>query len=71
MITNGTRSFVSAVLNRLLTMDIGEICIFSCDEIMQDVMHHEYQMKYPETAGKVKLYRVSCERPPKHKEIYN
>lgn len=56
MITGGTGSFGSTVLNRFLTTDIGEIRIFSRDEKKQDDMRHEYQAKYPEYADKIKFY---------------
>lgn len=56
MITGGTGSFGNAVLNRFLKTDIGEIRIFSRDEKKQDDMRHEYQMKYPEYAEKIKFY---------------
>ena len=56
MITGGTGSFGNAVLNRLLTTDIGEIRIFSRDEKKQDDMRHEYQIKYPQYAEKIKFY---------------
>lgn len=56
MITGGTGSFGNAVLNRFLTTDIGEIRIFSRDEKKQDDMRHEYQVKYPECAEKIKFY---------------
>ncbi len=56
MITGGTGSFGNAVLNRFLTTDIGEIRIFSRDEKKQDDMRHEYQVKYPEYAEKIKFY---------------
>lgn len=56
MITGGTGSFGNAVLNRFLTTDIGEIRIFSRDEKKQDDMRHEYQVKYPEYADKIKFY---------------
>lgn len=56
MITGGTGSFGNAVLNRFLTTDIGEIRIFSRDEKKQDDMRHEYQVKYPEHADKIKFY---------------
>ena len=48
MITGGTGSFGNAVLNRFLGTDIGEIRIFSRDELKQDNMRHEYQAKYPD-----------------------
>ena len=56
MITGGTGSFGNAVLNRFLTTDIGEIRIFSRDEKKQDDMRHEYQVKMPEVANKIKFY---------------
>ena len=56
MITGGTGSFGNAVLKRFLTTDIGEIRIFSRDEKKQDDMRHEYQVKYPEYADKIKFY---------------
>lgn len=56
LITGGTGSFGNAVLNRFLRTDIGEIRIFSRDEKKQDDMRHEYQMKCPEVAYKIKFY---------------
>ena len=56
MITGGTGSFGNAVLNRFITSDIDEIRIFSRDEKKQDDMRHEYQVKYPEHAEKIKFY---------------
>ncbi len=56
LITGGTGSFGNAVLNRFLKTDIGEIRIFSRDEKKQDDMRHEYQVKYPEFAAKIKFY---------------
>ena len=56
LITGGTGSFGNAVLNRFLTTDIAEIRIFSRDEKKQDDMRHEYQVKYPEVADKIKFY---------------
>ena len=56
MITGGTGSFGNAVLNRFLNTDIGEIRIFSRDEKKQDDMRHEYQVKYPDVAEKIKFY---------------
>ena len=46
MIIGGIGSFNNAVLNRFLTTDIGNICIFSSDEKKQDNMCHENQIKY-------------------------
>ena len=56
MITGGTGSFGNAVLNRFLKTDIAEIRIFSRDEKKQDDMRHEYQVKYPEYANKIKFF---------------
>ena len=56
MITGGTGSFGNAVLNRFLKTDIGEIRIFSRDEKKQDDMRHEFQVKAPEVAGKIRFY---------------
>ena len=56
LITGGTGSFGNAVLRRFLRSDIGEIRIFSRDEKKQDDMRHEYQVRYPEVAHKVKFY---------------
>ena len=56
MITGGTGSFGNAVLNRFLQTEIGEIRIFSRDEKKQDDMRHEFQVKMPEVAEKIKFY---------------
>ena len=56
MITGGTGSFGNAVLNRFLRTDIGEIRIFSRDEKKQDDMRHEYQVKFPDVAHKIKFF---------------
>lgn len=56
LITGGTGSFGNAVLNRFLATDIGEIRIFSRDELKQDNMRHQYQREYPEYSGKLKFY---------------
>lgn len=55
MITDGTGSFGNAALNRFLQTDIGEIRIFSRDK-KQDDMHHEFQVKMPDVADKIKFY---------------
>ena len=52
LITGGTGSFGNAVLHRFLTSDIGEIRIFSRDELKQDDMRHYYQANYPEYSEK-------------------
>ena len=56
LITGGTGSFGNAVLNRFLTTDIGEIRIFSRDELKQDDMRHFYQREYPEYSNKIKFF---------------
>ena len=56
MITGGTGSFGNVVLNRFLNTDIGEIRVFSRDEKKQDDMRHEFQVKRPEVADKIKFY---------------
>lgn len=56
LITGGTGSFGNAVLRRFLDTDIKEIRIFSRDEKKQDGMRHEYQVRYPEVAHKIKFY---------------
>lgn len=56
LITGGTGSFGNAVLRRFLDTDIKEIRIFSRDEKKQDDMRHEYQVRYPEVANKIKFY---------------
>ena len=56
LITGGTGSFGNAVLNRFLKTDIGEIRIFSRDEKKQDDMRHDFQVRMPEVAHKIKFY---------------
>jgi UDP-N-acetylglucosamine 4,6-dehydratase len=56
LITGGTGSFGNAVLTRFLKTDIGEIRVFSRDEKKQDDMRHEFQLKMPEHAEKIKFY---------------
>lgn len=56
MITGGTGSFGSTVLNRFITSDIGEIRIFSRDEKKQDDLRHDLQALFPEHADKVQFY---------------
>jgi len=56
LITGGTGSFGSAVLDRFLQTDIGEIRIFSRDEKKQDDMRHEYQTKMPDAADKLRFF---------------
>ncbi len=56
LITGGTGSFGNAVLNRFLKTDIGEIRIFSRDEKKQVDKRHEFQVKMPDVADKIKFY---------------
>ena len=56
LITGGTGSFGNAVLNRFLATDIGEIRIFSRDEKKQDDMRHDFQVRMPDVADKIKFY---------------
>lgn len=56
LITGGTGSFGTAVLNRFLQTDIAEIRIFSRDEKKQDDMRHAFQEKMPNAADKIKFY---------------
>ena len=56
LITGGTGSFGNAVLGRFLQTGIKEISIFSRDEKKQDDMRHEYQVRMPEVANKIKFY---------------
>ena len=56
LITGGTGSFGNAVLERFLDTDIGEIRIFSRDEKKQDDMRHDFQVRMPHVADKIKFY---------------
>ena len=56
LITGGTGSFGNAVLHRFLKTDIREIRIFSRDEKKQDDMRHEFQVKMPKAANKIKFF---------------
>ncbi len=56
LITGGTGSFGNAVLNRFLATEIGEIRIFSRDELKQDDMRHYYQREFPDYSNKLKFY---------------
>jgi UDP-glucose 4-epimerase len=57
LITGGTGSFGNAVLHRFIgNPGIKEIRIFSRDELKQDNMRHEYQMRYPSISNKLKFY---------------
>ena len=63
LITGGTGSFGNTVLKHFLQSDIREIRIFSRDEKKQDDMRHEYQLRYPELAGKIKFYIGDVREP--------
>lgn len=63
LITGGTGSFGNTVLKHFLQSDIREIRIFSRDEKKQDDMRHDYQLKYPELAGKIKFYIGDVREP--------
>lgn len=56
LITGGTGSFGNAVLKRFLSTEIGEIRIFSRDELKQDDMRHYYQREFPNYSNKLKFY---------------
>ncbi len=56
LITGGTGSFGSAVMDRFLATDIGEIRVFSRDEKKQDDMRHDCQLRFPQFADKIKFY---------------
>lgn len=56
LITGGTGSFGNAVLNRFLATEIGEIRVFSRDELKQDDMRHFYQRKFPKHSSRLKFY---------------
>lgn len=56
LITGGTGSFGHAVLDCILSKEIGEIRIFSRDEKKQDDMRHAYQLRFPELAHKIKFF---------------
>lgn len=56
LLTGGTGSFGSTVLNAFIDSSIGEIRIFSRDEKKQDDMRHELQHRYPVLSEKVKFY---------------
>ena len=56
LITGGTGSFGNVVLERFLETDIGEIRVFSRDEKKQDDMRHDFQVRMPQVADKIKFY---------------
>ncbi len=56
LVTGGTGSFGYAVVDRFLQTDMAEIRIFSRDEKKQDDMRHEFQIKMPDAAHKLRFY---------------
>ena len=56
LITGGTGSFGSTVLNRFIPTEIEEIRVFSRSEALQDDLRHRIQEQYPEYADKVQFY---------------
>ena len=56
VITGGTGSFGSTVLNLFLPYKIEKIRIISRDEKKQDWMRHNLQAQFPDFAGKVQFY---------------
>ena len=56
MITGGTGSFGSTVLEQFLRSDVGEIRIFSRDEKKQDDMRHQLQARFPKMSRRVRFY---------------
>lgn len=56
LITGGTGSFGNTVLNRFLDTDIAQIRVLSRDEKKQDDMRHDFQVRMPEVAEKIKFF---------------
>lgn len=56
LITGGTGTFGTAVLERFLHTEVGQIRIFSRDEAKQDAMRHRLQLQAPELARRVRFY---------------
>ena len=69
MITGGTGSFGNVVLNRFLKTDIGEIRVFSRDEKKQDDMRHDFQVRMPEVAEKIKTGELQIEKFKEEKKL--
>ena len=55
MITGGTGSFGSTVLDHFVGSDVGEVRVFSRDEKKQDDMRHRLQERDPGLAAKVRF----------------
>ena len=72
LITGGTGSFGNAVLNRFLETDVGEIRIFSRDELKQDDMRHDMQIRMPQAAKKLRFFIGDVRDPASIRNaIYN
>lgn len=56
MITGGTGSFGNAVLRKFIDSDIGQIRIFSRDELKQDDMRHYFEAIKPKQCDKLRFY---------------
>ena len=56
MITGGTGSFGSTVLEHYLDSDVAEVRIFSRDEQKQDDMRHQLQLTHPASAAKARFF---------------
>ena len=56
MITGGTGSFGSTVLDHFVGSDVGEVRVFSRDEKKQDDMRHRLQERHPDMASKVRFH---------------
>ena len=57
LVTGGTGSFGTAILDRFLTAGLREIRVFSRDEKKQDDMRHTYMTRYSqEISSKIKFY---------------
>ena len=56
MITGGTGSFGTTVLNHFFDSGVGEIRVFSRDEKKQDDMRHGIQVSHPEMADRIRFY---------------
>ncbi len=69
LIVGGTGSFGNAVLNKYLPTEIGEIRIFSRDEKKQDDMRHEYQVRMPEYADKIRFFIGDVREPASVKNV--
>lgn len=62
LITGGTGSFGTTVLDHFLTSDVAEVRVFSRDEKKQDDMRHQLQTLHPDIAKKVPQDPVQTEK---------